>query len=47
MNSMEYWNLFVQTGAPDFYVKYNKAKRLENAHVSNDPGARAPGHRLQ
>ena len=47
MNAMDYWNLFVQTGAPEFYVKYNQAKRLESSHVFDDPGFGTPGHRLQ
>jgi len=47
MNATEYWNLFVQTGAPEFYVKYNQAKRMENTHVFNDQGIGAAGHGLQ
>ena len=47
MNALEYWNLFVQTGAPEFYVKYNQAKRLESSHVFDDQGLGTPGHRLQ
>ena len=39
--------LFLETGAPEFYVKYNQAKRLESSHVFDDPGFGAPGHRLQ
>ena len=47
MKAMDYWRIFMETGAPEAYVMYNQAKRLENAHVSDDPRVSAPGHRLQ
>ena len=47
MNAIEYWNLFMQTGAPEFYVKFNQAKRLESSHVFDDQGLGATGHGLQ
>ena len=47
MNAMDYWELFMRTGAPEFYVKYNQAKRMESSHVFNDQGIGAAGHRLQ
>ena len=47
MHAMDYWKLFLQTGAPDFYLKYHKALRMENEYASNDPGPGTSGHGLQ
>ncbi len=47
MNKEEYWKLFLETGSPEAYMLYNQAKRLENAHVSDHPGAGAAGNGLQ
>ena len=37
----------METGAPEAYVMYNQAKRMECAHVFDDSGIGAPGHGLQ
>ena len=47
MNAAEYWKIFMETGAPEAYMMYTQAKRMENTHVFDDPGFGAPGHRLQ
>lgn len=47
MNAMEYWQLFLQTGAPVFYLKYQNARKVENEYVSDDPGAGAAGNTIQ
>lgn len=41
MNAQDYWNMFLETGAPEMYLLYNKARRTEETHVFNDPGAGA------
>ena len=47
MSANEYWQLFLQTGAPEFYLKYHQAMRMENPYVFDNSGPGAPGHRLQ
>ena len=47
MNASDYWNFFVETGAPEYYLLYQRALKMEANHVSNDSGHRAPGHGLQ
>lgn len=38
MLSMDYWKLFLDTGAPEMYLMYNAAKRAEVTNVFNDQG---------
>lgn len=47
MNASDYWNFFVETGVPEYYLLYQRALRMEANHVFDDPGHRAPGHGLQ
>ena len=47
MNAMDYWNFFVETGVPEYYLLYATARRLENSHVPDDPGPGPAGHGLQ
>ena len=46
MNAGGYWQLFLETGAPEMYLLYNEAKKLEDIHVFDDPGSGAAGHSL-
>lgn len=46
MNAQQYWQLFLQTGAPAFYLQYKQAT-MEESHVSDDPGHRPAGNGLQ
>ena len=47
MKSEDYWQIFLETGAPELYLLYNNARKMENSHVFNDQGPGAPGHSLQ
>ena len=47
MNAGDYWQLFLDTGAPEAYMMYTQAKRMETGHVFDDSGIGAPGHGLQ
>lgn len=47
MESGMFWQLFMETGAPEMYMLYHKAKRTEDAHVSDDTGTRSAGHTIQ
>ena len=47
MEAFNYWQMFLETGAPEFYLMYNKARKMENLHVFDDSGTGATGHQLQ
>jgi len=47
MNTTDYWHLFLQTGAPVFYVKYHQAKRMETSYAFDNSRPGASGHGLQ
>ena len=47
MQSQNYWQLFLETGAPEMYLLYHQAKRLEEGYVSDSPGVSASGYKLQ
>jgi hypothetical protein len=39
MNSAFYWEVFLETGAPEMYLYYQEAKRSEEAYVSDSTGS--------
>ena len=47
MNSAEYWQLFMETGAPEAYLMYSKMLKTEATYVYDDPGHRPESNRLQ
>lgn len=47
MHSQEYWKAFLDSGIPEYYVLYNRAKKLEESHVPQDPGVGVTGIALQ
>lgn len=47
MKAVDYWQLFLETGAPEAYLMYSKAMKLEGNHVSDDPGYRLESNGLQ
>lgn len=47
MNVMDYWTLFMETGAPEAYLMYRNQLKTEGKHVSDDPGHRPEGNGLQ
>ena len=36
MNAQDYWNIFLETGAPEAYLLYNKVRKMEETDVSDD-----------
>ena len=36
-----YWSLFLETGAPEAYILYNIARRMEDKHVLDRPSTGA------
>jgi len=47
MNAKAYWQLFMDTGAPEAYVLYQQALKMEGNHVPDDSGSGAPRYGLQ
>lgn len=47
MNAMDYWKIFMETGAPEAYLSYTQALKMEENHVSDHQGTGAQGHGLQ
>ena len=47
MNAANFWQLFLETGAPEAYLLYSNALKMEGNHVSDDPGNRPESHGLQ
>ena len=47
MNAFDYWQLFLETGAPEAYLMYTKAMKTEGKHVFDDSGDRPQSHGLQ
>ena len=47
MNSAEYWNLFMATGAPAYYLAYQSKRRTEDEDVSENTGPCAPPDGVQ
>lgn len=47
MDSQNLWQLFLETGAPEVYLLYHKAMRMEETHVLEDPGTGITGNSLQ
>ena len=47
MNAQDYWQMFLETGAPELYLLYNNARKMERSHVLDDSGPGVAGHTLQ
>ena len=47
MEAADYWKFFLETGAPEYYMLYQRALKMEAAYVSDDPGHCPQGNRLQ
>lgn len=47
MRAQDYWNLFLETGAPEAYLSYSRALKMEETYVSDDAGSGSSGYRLQ
>ena len=47
MNAANYWQLFLDTGAPEMYLLYQQTRKSEVNHVSDRPGHRPEGYGLQ
>ena len=47
MNSKDYWQLFLETGAPEAYLMYSSKLKSEANYVYDDSGHRPESNRLQ
>ena len=47
MKSMDYWQLFLDTGAPEAYLMYSRKRKTEATHVYDDSGNRPESYGLQ
>lgn len=47
MNAKQLWQTFLETGAPEVYLLYNQAKKVDNYHVLDGSGACDSGNGLQ
>lgn len=47
MDSNQFWLAFLDTGAPEMYLLYSKAKKMEGNRVSDDQRPCFEGHKLQ
>ena len=47
MNAQDYWNLFLDTGAPEAYLMYSHLAKSEETHVFDDSGHRPESYGLQ
>ena len=47
MDARDYWQFFLETGAPEAYLMYTRALKSEAIHVSEDTGAGSAGYGLQ
>ena len=47
MQSQDYWQIFLETGAPEVYLLFNRARKMERNYVFDDPGPGTAGNELQ
>ena len=47
MNSNDYWQMFMETGAPELYLLYHKAQKMENTNVFDGSGTGSAGQGIQ
>lgn len=47
MNVNDYWRIFIETGAPEAYLLYSRALKMEAMDVSDDTGTGIAGNGLQ
>ena len=47
MNAQDLWQVFLETGAPEMYILYNKARKAEMTHVLDGSGFGAESNNLQ
>lgn len=46
MYAQDYWQLFLETGAPEAYLLYSRQLKMEGEYVFNDSGHRPQSNGL-
>jgi hypothetical protein len=46
MKASDYWQIFLDTGAPEMYLFYQNARKMESNHVLDDSGTGITSHKL-
>ena len=44
MYSQNFWEIFLETGAPEMYLLYNEARKQEDTHASDNTGSCVKSH---
>ena len=47
MNAKDFWQLFMETGAPEAYLMYSKQLKMETHYVYDNSRHRTTDYRLQ
>lgn len=47
MEAVQFWQAFMQTGAPEFYLLYKQARKMEKDYVLDNSGVGNTGYPLQ
>lgn len=47
MKAMDYWQLFLETGAPEAYLMFNQQRKMEDGYVLDGSGGCPESYRLQ
>ena len=47
MIANDYWQLFLETGAPEAYLLYSRQRKTEGSYVYDGSGRRPESNRLQ
>ena len=47
MDARSYWQLFLETGAPEMYLMYTQMRKQETNNVFEDTRLGDPGHSVQ
>lgn len=46
MTSQDYWQIFLETGAPEMYLLYNSARKMEKCDVLENTGSGTESYSL-
>ncbi len=46
MTSQDYWQIFLETGAPEMYLLYNSARKMEKNDVLENAGTGTESYSL-
>ncbi len=44
MTAHNFWQVFLETGAPEMYLLFNHARRMEEGYAPDNPGIGASGN---